>query len=128
MTRKYFGILGLIAVATFGCSEDECGPSILLPAEAFELVVLDSITGLSVMDSAQAVLSRPGFTEQFQPGTTQGDRVLSLVAGGYGYGVYDVTVTRPGYKVWRETGLELKRGRCNAVNITVALTARLQKG
>ncbi|MEO5580406.1 MAG: PEGA domain-containing protein [Gemmatimonadaceae bacterium] len=40
-------------------------------------------------------------------------------------GTYTVTVTKPGYREWRRTGVQVGRDECHV--ITVPLTARLQQ-
>ncbi len=86
---------------------------------AIEVSALDSISQLSVADSARGVVQSGSYLDSLR-------LVFGVLLGGTKLGTYDVTVDRPGYREWIRADVQVTRqGPCGNV-IPVQLTALLQ--
>jgi hypothetical protein len=103
-----------IAVAPFifgGCnsSDIEGGDCLAIPVPAIRVVVLDSVTLQPGAMGATGTIQAGGYSETLQLNAN------ALVGAFDRYGVYDVQVTKPGYRSWTQSNVRAeKRNRCGS--------------
>ncbi len=91
---------------------------------AVEVTVLDSATGLPRADSAVAVIRDGGYVDTLHLVGFVGSEPASLAGSNGRSGVYELTITRPGYATWTATQLVATDGACGLEGVRV--TAHLQ--
>ncbi len=122
--RRRFTLAWLLPVLG-GCSE--AGVNCLDPGGrdwAVEVTVLDSTTGVPRADSALAVIRDRGYVDTLRLVGFYGSEPASLGGSNGRPGVYELTITRPGYATWTATQLMASEGACGLEGARV--TAHLQ--
>jgi len=118
---RFVGSLALLSLGA--CEKGVSSPPITYcaaqPSIAIEVNALDSISQLSVADSARGVVQSGSYLDSLH----LSGRVL---LGGTKLGTYQVTVDRPGYREWVHANVHVTReSPCGNV-IPVQLIALLQ--
>jgi len=107
--------LGLVAACRL---YDPCPQS---SRAALAITIVDSVTGLPVASGASVVVSDGSFQQTIaipeSPSTT------TVGAAEDRPGSYSIVVTRPGYRDWTRSGVDVQSDGC--LPVTVAVTARL---
>jgi hypothetical protein len=86
------------------------------------VTVRDSVTSATVTDGVEVVAVEGAFADTAR-GSLLGSGVYSLVYERAGS--YEVTVTHPAYKTWRQSAVRVTADECHVR--TVSLLARLQR-
>jgi hypothetical protein len=112
----------LLSVTTaLGCRSDFIAYCTAPPPIAVIVAVIDSVSGLSIADSARGVakLDTAIYSLRLQ---TPPPRLV----GGTELGTYQVVIDRPGYREWLRSGIVVsRRGGCGNP-ISAEVVARLQ--
>ncbi|MFN2420581.1 MAG: carboxypeptidase-like regulatory domain-containing protein [Gemmatimonadota bacterium] len=110
--------LVILVIVALACNGTRTDVACTLEARAgINVTVVDSLSGREVAGSG--IANEEAFAdtlESFEPGQLFG--VFERP------GTYDVTVTAPGYRPWRVTGVTVRADECHV--IPERLTARLQ--
>ncbi len=137
LRRRHLIISGILSAATLTKWHKPVVSSIFLPAHASTSpipctpVILPSIS-ISVLDQtnqqmlncgASASITSGGFSAKISPSGTN----CALWLLQERVGIYDVTVTHPGYLDWSQSGVEVKQAADGCHVITVPLTALMVK-
>ena len=85
------------------------------------IAVTDSVTGAPSAADASAVARSGSYEEVLTP--IPGNN-LHLVGAAERPGVYEVTITKPGYQVWTRSGITVQAGVCHVT--PAAFEAKLQ--
>ena len=126
MKRPY--LVGLFTVVVVACTtrtpETPPAGGVICTMEAragLTVEIVDSTSGAPAADGAK-VLAVSAATRDSASGTAG----VSTVSLAYERaGTYTVTVTRPGYRTWSRSNVEVTRDQCHV--IPVRLVARLQR-
>jgi hypothetical protein len=87
--------------------------------------VKDSLTNAGIASGASLVVREGFFKDSVAFPSGRPDlNDLNLWAVGERAGIYQVTVSKPGYATWVQSNVRVTKGVCHV--ITVTLTARLQ--
>ena len=118
---RLVGSLGLV-LALAACVKGVAAPVAYCTAPqsiAIEVSALDSISQVSVADSARGVVQSGSYLDSMR-------LAYGVLLGGNKLGTYQVTIDRPGYREWIRADVRVtQQGPCGNV-IPVQLTARLQ--
>jgi hypothetical protein len=114
--------LVLGALLTGGCL-DVANPNLCTAEVLYGLTIAvrDSVTGLPAAAEAIAV-ARDGGHQEILSGLFGND--LHLVGAPERPGIYDITITKPGYQDWVRGGVNVEAGSCHVV--PVIIEAKLQ--
>lgn len=119
---RFVGSLALVLVVA-ACEKSVTPPIAYCTAPrsiAIEVSALDSISQLSVADSARGVVQSGSYADSLH-------RFFDMLLGGTQLGSYQVTVARPGYREWIRADVRVtQEGPCGNV-IPEHLTALLQR-
>lgn len=100
-------------------------PTIAYPA--FEISVVDSVTGLPAAEGAAGRIWRDGtVVDSLRTMPVHPDSLPRLMSSWVGTGTFTVTISKPGYHDWVATNVRVRRsgGECPGIR-TVELEARL---
>jgi hypothetical protein len=118
---------GLIATSLAACSNGSVEPVVCpgVSPPAIVVEVRDAITSAPAAAGAVGVIKDGSYTDTLRvthfTGAPASDQTAVGLSGGYGRpGTYDVTLTKPGYQAWSQTGVNVPSGPCGP------LTARLE--
>jgi hypothetical protein len=128
MRRSVVSCLYSILIAAMGCSGSTLDPSPICTQElrpAVMVQVKDSLTNVGTASGASLVVRDAAFTDSVAVPNARPDlNDWVLAAAGERAGVYQVTVSKPGYAKWVQSNVRVTKNQCH-VN-TVNLTALLQ--
>lgn len=119
-----FAAMGFLTVACSSTPSEVC-----LNEGRYSAVIdiRDSVTHAPLASGSRVRLEAQGFVDSVTVTLDQGSTSQSLRVGiGRNViGVFTVTVTRPGYRPWIRSGVQVRGDRCGVAN-TVSLVADLQ--
>ena len=98
---------------------------VLVPAVVLE--VRDASSGASIAGMATATMRDGAFLDTLRSYaySSMDGSILSLRGALERSGMYDITVSAPGYRTWQKRGVRVNHDECHA--ITVQLVARLKR-
>ncbi|MBA3645263.1 MAG: carboxypeptidase regulatory-like domain-containing protein [Gemmatimonadaceae bacterium] len=118
------GAIGCLVLSA--CSQNSPQPIICtaLFAYGITVTVVDSVTGAPAASGAVLVARDGAYTDSV-PAQADSPNTSSVAAAGERAGTYTVTISKPGYKPWTQSGVTVTKDECHVRG--VALTAKLQR-
>lgn len=115
-------------VLSIACSQPSQANGVVctaLFAYGLSVTVVDSASG-SPAGAGATVVARDGAYADSATGAPGRPEFPSFSLAGERAGTYSISVTRPGYKPWSRSGVEVTKDVCHVRG--VAITAKLQPG
>ncbi len=118
------GTIGCLVLSA--CSQNSPQPRVCtaLFAYGITVTVVDSVTGAPAASGAVLVARDGAYTDSV-PTPGSWPNTSSVAGAGERAGTYTVTILKPGYKPWTQTGVTVTKDECHVRG--VALTAKLQR-
>jgi hypothetical protein len=124
-------LFAILLVAASACRHESTDPEVVVACDAslrsgISVAVVDSLTGAGVLAGATIRAVDGSFRDSLIIAANRAD--LNSVALGLVWerpGTYVVSVQRLGYQTWTRSNIEVTRGTCHV--LPISLTARLQR-